>query len=700
MGLLLSGAYNRTENIIDQYARQPGQADFLYRSSHFVGEGAPQRAGFSAPSNVTLPYTNPEARDLQTGSDAAAYAKLYPGGVFNTAGRFDDSRVRIPALPSLTRQIVKNDRIGITGAYQWDVTDRTRLSIDGLYSRLLDANVTNGLADYLVLRNVDVRSAVDYSEYTTEFWQGSARLDHQFTDTLKMVAIYGKSKSSNNSQGLLVEFNRMDSPQNFVYDERGDGPMPLINFGFDVANPANWQVVKGFSAIRHLSRLVRNEFEGIKVDFDLELNDRFNLAFGGTIRRFGFFTSQAERNTDTLNPTLLEAGSNTAANSKIVEFGRGLDTPEGTAASFLVPDLNKFEQLLGFTCNCINKFGDWRLTTKRNGGSGSFGVSEKDTALYLQADFNTEIFGQPLRGNAGTRVAITDVTSNGTTQAGRPIVGKNKYTDWLPSLNLVYQPTRELYLRFGASEVIARPLLGNLSPTITSISVPSNGDNSGVSFTIGNPRLSPFRSTNYDASVEWYFTRFSLISLAAFTKNVSSFPQTVIFYAPLSELVDAETATAIRAQYTNTAQLAYIDANNPFNARQYRGAPGGYIRGIEANFRQNLTFLPGPLRNLGVLLNYTYVKSKLNYILDPGAAATATAAAIPQTTGTGPFIGVSPKAFNATVFYEVDGFRARVSVANRKGYVSQFPIAAGSCSPGLLTASSGRAFRVRARVSF
>jgi TonB-dependent receptor len=838
MGLLISGAYNRTYNVIDQYARQPGQSDFLYRSSQFVGEGVPQRAGFSAPSNVTLPYANPEARALQTGSDPAAYAKLYPGAPFNTPGRFDDSRVRIPALGALTNQIVRNNRLGLTGSYQWDVTDRTRLSIDGLYSRfrnvsennqissvglnrnntnatynnasgrispitaraaypglctpnagsaivpeqdcglaqygttpafatslnqagaqvpsvlgaaavqpgatnpananifssnrfnldpydyynnpnsvgyilasnnlafrgqligrpsvdVVDANVTNGLADYLVLRNVDFRSAVDYSAYTTEFYQGSARIDQQFGDRLKMVAIYGKSRSTNRSQGLLVEFNRMDSPGNFVYDEREGGAMPVLDFGFDVANPANWEVVKGFSAIRNFIRTVRNDYEGVKVDFDWEVNDRFNLAFGGTIRRFGFATSQAERNTDTLNPTLLEAGSTTAANSKVVQFGRGLDTPDGTVSSFLVPDLAKFDQLLGFTCNCINKFGDWRLTTKRNGGSANFGVSETDYAIYAQADFNTEIFGQPLRGNAGTRVAITDVVSNGTTQAGRPIEGTNRYTDFLPSLNLVYQPTREFYIRFGASEVMARPLLGNLSPTITSISVPSNGDNTGAGFTIGNPRLNPFRATNYDLSLEWYFTPSSLVSIAGFSKNVSSFPQTVIFSAPLSQLVDADTVSAIRAQYTNAAQLAYIDADNPFNARQFRDAPGGYIRGLEASFQQNFTFLPGFLRNFGVLVNYTYIKSKLNYILDPGvaevrnAAGVVTTAAVPQTLGSGPFIGVSPQAFNATLFYEVDRFRARVSIANRKGYVTQYPIAAGSCNPGLTTVGTG-----------
>ena len=143
----------------------------------------------------------------------------------------------------------------------------------------------------------------------------------------------------------------MDSPQNFVYDERGDGAMPLLNFGFDVADPSNWQVVKGFSAMRHYERYVSNTFKTIKGDFDWKVNDRFNLGFGGTMRRFGFATSQAERNTDTLNPTLLEAGSTTAANSKVVQFGQGLQVPQGTVPSFLVPDLDKFNSLLGFECN-------------------------------------------------------------------------------------------------------------------------------------------------------------------------------------------------------------------------------------------------------------------------------------------------------------------------------------------------------------
>ncbi|WP_188770298.1 TonB-dependent receptor [Novosphingobium endophyticum] len=827
MGLLISAAYSRSQNEIDQYRRLAGQPDYLYRGSTWAGNEQPPRAGFAAPTgtNFGSVITNPEAIAQLTGSDPAAYANLFPGAPFNTPGQFNDSTVRIPALASIEQQDVKNNRLGLTAAYQWQISDRTLLSIDGVYSRfrnksayhqvssvglnrnnthanyntagntltpsaaralypglcvpnagsdlvpaqdcgqelygttpafatalnssnqlvssvlgaaavvpggttpsnanifsvnpfnldpydyynnpnsvgyvptsnrlafrgsligrpavkVLESNVTNGLADYLVLSNVDFRSAMDQNTYTTKFRQGSIDLQHEFTDTFRMSALYGQSRSTNVSQGLLVEFNRMDSQGLFVYDERGGGSMPIIDFGFDAADPNNWEVVKGFSGIRHYQRAVKNTYNGGKVDFDWEVNDEFSIGFGVNVREFTFETSYFERNNDLLNPTLKEAGVTTESVSKLINFGQGLSVPEGTMSSFIVPDIDKFDELFGFTCNCVNQWGDWRLTNRRNGGRENFGVRERDTGVYLQFDWNTELFGRPFRGNAGTRVAFTDVRSEGNTTSGRPIVGTNKYTDWLPSMNLSFEPIDNLLVRFGASKVMARPLLGNLAPTITRISVPSNGDTTGASMTIGNPKLSPFRSTNLDASVEWYFAPGGLLSIAGFSKQISSFPQTVLFSAPLSQFADPEAIEAIRAQFTNANQLDYIDGNYEFTARQYRDAPGGWLRGFEISYQQDFDFLPGFLGNFGAQLNYTYIKSQMSYILDPGTET------IEQTTAKAPFLNVSPHALNGTLYYETKKFRARVSVAHRKGYATHYPIAGGSCAPGEVTSGA------------
>ena len=819
MGLLVSAAYSKSFNAIDQYARQAGQPDYLYRGTSWAGNENPPRAGFSAPTGTTFGsvITNPQAVAFQTGSDPTAYANLYPGAPYSTPGRFDDSIVRIPALATLQEQDVRYRRLGVTASYQWQISDRTRLTLDGLLSNfrnistnyqiqtvglnrnntnatyntagntlspntarglypglcvpnagsdivpaqdcgqqlygttpvfstalnsanqlvssvlgaaavvpggttpsnantysvnpynldpydyynnrgsvgyipssnrlafrgeligrpavdVLESHVSDGVADYLVLRNVDFRSAADQSAYTTKFRQGSFNLTQQFTDIFKGEFLFGRSRSKLFQQGLLVEFNRMDSPGSFVYDEREGGSMPIIDFGFDAADPNNWQTVKGFSAIRHFQRFVTNKYQTIRADFDWQANDRFNVAFGGARRRFTFETEQWERNNDLLNPTLLEAGVSAASVGKTISFGQGLDLPEGTATSFFVPTIQGFQQLFDFTCNCINKWGDWRITNLRNGGRENFGVKEVDTAFYLQLDWDLDLFGAPFRGNFGSRMVTTDVTSNGTTTAGRPILGKNTYTDWLPSVNLIYEPIRNMLFRFGMSKVMARPYLGNLSPSITAISIPNTGATTGATMTIGNPKLSPFYSTNKDFSAEWYFRKGSLISLALFDKKISSFPQTVVFSAPLSTFLDAASIEALKAQFTNQNQLNYIAGDYTVDARQFRDAPGGYIRGFEGNLQVELDFLPGFLSDFGVLLNYTYIKSKLNYIIDPGTNATASA----------PFLNVSPRALNGTLYYERGPFKGRVSVAHRKGYITNpFPLATGTCNPGV-----------------
>jgi hypothetical protein len=94
---------------------------------------------------------------------------------------------------------------------------------------VLDAHVSAaGNADYLVLRNVDWRSATDSSYFTTKFYQVSVNVQQEITEKLQADFLYGKSSSNNSNQGLLVEFNRMDSPESFVYDERAHGSMPAL----------------------------------------------------------------------------------------------------------------------------------------------------------------------------------------------------------------------------------------------------------------------------------------------------------------------------------------------------------------------------------------------------------------------------------------------------------------------------------------
>nr|WP_295110858.1 TonB-dependent receptor [uncultured Caulobacter sp.] len=552
--------------------------------------------------------------------------------------------------------------------------------------RLIDAALspTGANADYLKLGNVDLRSAADASFFTTYFRQSSLKLEHEFNDRLSMVAVYGKSSSNNKTQGLLADFIRLDSGQGVAgndyvtYDARGGGDMPVLNLGFDATQANAWDFVKGYSALRNYQRYTRNAYETMRVDFKYDLDNDTAVRFGVSQRKYGFSTSEYRRLTgETLNPSLKEAGSNVAAVSKVINWGAGLKVPEGTTTAFLAPDLQKMTDLFGFNCNCINKYGDWRLSYLAS-AANRYSVDEKDTSAYVQFDFNRQLFGRELRGNVGARYALTEVGSTGLTNSSRPIAGSNKYHDVLPSMNVSYELYDNLLLRFGAAKVMARPLLANLAPNVTSISVPTNGATVGGSLTVGNPKLDPFRATNLDLSLEWYFAPGALVSVAVFNKDISSFPQTLVSSATLGSIMDAEAIAALRAAQTNAQAVAYIDNNNPFDVRQFGNAPGGYIRGIEFNYQQNLTFLPWYFKNLGVQFNATHLESELEYIVNPANARLGT----PATTAKGPFTGASPDAFNFTVFYEVEKFSVRLSSAYRAKYRTQYPIATGTCEPG------------------
>ncbi len=557
-------------------------------------------------------------------------------------------------------------------------------------TRLLNAQVdATGAATLLEMTNTDWRSATDASYFTTTFQQASLGWSQDFSDAFKMDVLYGRSRSLNDNDGQLVEFNRMDNQGVTIWDARGGGSMPELSYGFDVANPASWSLVKGFSTLRHFVRRTDNKFETIKLDFDLDLGDGLALEFGFAKRKYDFATDAAQRlSNEAVNPTLQELGVPISQLGRVYQFGTGLDVPGATPTAFFAPNIEAFRQVIGFDCNCVNKYGDWTLSRLSN-PQNQFGVGESDSGGYLQLDWDTDLWGHRFNGNIGVREARTGVVANGFTTnvaatGPRPISEENKYTDTLPSMNASFELTPDILLRVGAAKVMARPLLGNLAPSITAISVPTAaGATSGGTMTIGNPFLSPFQATNYDFSVEWYFAEGGLLSLAVFSKDITNVPQTVVSDASLQSILDQDSIDGILQTQTNANSQAYITSGQAFNIRQFRDAPGGTIEGFEVGYQQDFTFLPGFLADTGIQANYTHIDSVLHYIVDPGSTVTPTRPVVIQD---GPWQGASPDAFNVTAYYEGDIFTARLSAAYRDEYITTYPISAGTCDPGFCDA--------------
>jgi TonB-dependent receptor len=219
---------------------------------------------------------------------------------------------------------------------------------------------------------------------------------------------------------------------------------------------------------------------------------------------------------------------------------------------------------------------------------------------------------------------------------------------------------QDVLIRFGAAKVMTRPGLGSLTPGGT---VSVSGNNRTVNS--GNPMLEPTRATTYDFAVEWYFAPESILSLALFRKEINSFVANDTVTQPFTGnalgLPDSVAVAACGATPGCSPGADWV-FNQPVNT------DGGDLDGFELSYQQPLTFLPGILSNLGVLANYTYVDSQIQY---------------PNGT-TNTLTNLSKVAYNGTLYYEDDRFSARVSGTYRDGYLTQVPGRNGNAIEGVV----------------
>lgn len=569
----------------------------------------------------------------------------------------------------------------------------------GFYNQLLGrpntvvraANVNAaGQADYLQLDRVDWRSSIDTQSGSTEFKQATLNLRQDLGERLTMDGTIGWSKSVFDATGYLAEVNAVDQ-NGYVFDERGGGKMPVFNPGFNVADPNAWTLVKGLSTIRVFKNQVINEYRVGRLNFAFEAVPEMTLRFGGTYKKFSYFADQQRRaqTIEALNPTLAEAKLNVTDLGQVYGFGQGLNVPAGTPTQFFAPDLGKFINAFGIDCNCVNKWGDFRVVPDgRQGG----GVEERDASGFFQVDYDLTLLGGPLRGNVGLRVANTKVSGTGNVGGadgitGIPVVARHEYWDWLPSTNINWEAQPGLLIRFAAAKVMSRPQLANLTPGTTAFSSTLAVNGSAPSLTVGNPYLSPFRATNLDLSIEKYFRNNGLIAVALFKKNLDSFPQQLAGEAPLSTVFEPAIYNQILASMTDPLLQAYTRAGGTWAVRQFKDAPGGTIKGIEVNVQTDFWFLPAPFDKMGITANYTHIDSSLSYLTGTTLSTTQAGGVgtARNTFADGPFLNTSPDAFNATLYYENSVWSLRVSGAYRKRYVNRFPLATGTCAVGTTT---------------
>lgn len=589
-----------------------------------------------------------------------------------SAGCIEVAEAFHPRIPRYGLVSHDRSRLGATASIQFEPSENTKISIDGLYSKFKEVrdeywgevllrseergiDVSNYTIDdnnNLIaadLDNVYIRTERYSRQSETEFYQLSGRLEQRFTDSFKVNLLGGFSKSKADIPvETTLAFDDRDGT-GYRYDY-SDMKYPQLSFGAGIEDPASFVLAE----FRDRPSFLTNKFKTAALDFEWELADRFKLLGGGFYRQFDFDTIGYRRDSTycaafTCAPgtTGLPVTSDLAELFRLGQAGQ----PAGNSNAWIVPDLDAGTALIDlYNRPAVLQQGEQRAVTEKTYGG------------WFMTEFETELLGMRVTGNAGVRYVKTDQSSSGFT-SGTFVTVDRTYDDWLPSFNVNLHPTDKIILRGAIAKVITRPTLGSLSPG-------GAVDQFNFRITSGNPFLDPYRATTFDLAAEWYFAPGAIASVALFAKDIESFPISTSLqgtYAssglPLSLLTPG-----------TPAYIAVVDGADPgrqFEFRTTGNGPGANLKGVELSLQLPFSAFSDALRNFGILGNATFVKSNVDYsiagplVYDP---VDNRLEAQPNGTYVQPLLGLSKRAWNATIYYDDGKFSVRTSAAWRSGY--------------------------------
>ncbi len=688
-GVLVSGAYSK-RNLYEE-----GFSTVRWDNGASSG-------GWCAPTGVT---NNPSNSTATTCGPAAQGVGRLTGtpdtiAAYNAASNAANFHPRLPRYGRLTHE---QERIGLTTSVQLKPREGTLLTLDVMYAKLdatrqedfleaisfsrtagqggkpqtsvVDtAYGPNGALLYGVYNGVDIRAESRFDKLTTTFTEPALSLEQDIGDTLKLKAKLGRADSKFRNPIQTTTTLDALNVNGYAIDFRDNDRLPKISYPFDPAQAGGAltlvgvpQVASGTqpstvantttSEIRIRPQGSDNRIDVANMDLTWDaIPDKLSVRGGIDYKKYGFSTYEFRRVNQ--NDTIFAPPAGTSVSSlttMLTGFGNGLSLPAGAITNWVIPNLNAIASAYDIYCNCLKSGpaggpGDFTLSSITNGNArgNNRSVTETDSGGFLMAEFTSQLGSIPLRGNVGARYVKTKQLALGyqANAGGTEVSVENSYDDWLPSLNLAATVAKDVIVRVAAAKVMARPQLGNLNP---GGSISTTGT---LSITAGNPLLKPFRAKTYDTSFEWYFQKNAFLGVGLFRKDIDTYIQSLRTNIPYKA-----TGLPMSLLPSNFTGDEVFQVTTPVNTQ------GGKLTGFEINYQQPFTFLPGIGKNFGTLLNYTQVKSKIAYLVSPTSA----------TTITDDLLNLSPKSWNATLYYDDGKFSARVSGSYRQAFLQRVP---------------------------
>jgi TonB-dependent receptor len=571
---------------------------------------------------------------------------------------------RYPDIQRVTYGEGVRSRPSVNGALQWRPAPGLEFYVEGLWqgfrNKLSDRELSAALWGGQQYTNIQFRpgtnliqSGTVVNPFRPEGFQGGTYNKTNTTQfavggswdsgPLKVSADLARTDSKFTGSTESVDYN-FAQPQtiDFVTNVPGSSGPTFSIRNFDPANPANYvyrgfyeenQVAKGDDWQARLDAEIKTGMQAIpKLQFGARYVDRTaDRQFGNRYSTFhgGTPISQVPLDYELSTPGF-----------------RG-DSNAPFPSQWLAPTYDSIRN----NVSQLRTFANYAAGPPPFDPLQHFHSTEKTIAGYAQANYS---FG-PVEGQLGIRLVNTKIGIVGTSSLFGPQVPVNatrEYTDWLPNLNMTAHLSDKLQLRLAATKTRSRPPFGNYNPSVSLNLSPQNCPDPTAAHTAnvcylngnaGNPDVQRLKATNYDASLEYYFSRTGFASIAAFRHNLKGFLETNIVIP------------------TTQVNGFFVRLSEPINSGK------GRIQGFEAQVQTffDWGFMPEWARRFGIQANVTNLDAKANFTY---AEPLGAGGAIVNSTVNRNLLGVSKWSYNLVGMYEGGGLSVRLAYNNRSPY--------------------------------
>jgi iron complex outermembrane receptor protein len=275
-----------------------------------------------------------------------------------------------------------------------------------------------------------------------------------------------------------------------------------------------------------------------------------------------------------------------------------------------------------------------------------YNAYEETLAGYVQANY---AFGDLVDGTVGVRVERTRERVQGPQPAQVADFNRtNEFTDYLPDVSARVHLGQKAQLRLSFTQTRTLPNFSDLNPNVSLGAPPSQGKGTPENpqgGSAGNPFLKPYTSDNYDASLEYYFSRTGFVSAAYFHRSLNGFIQRGTIDIP------------------NDPIYGYVRLGVPFNTGKGR-IDGGEVQGQAF---LDIPSLPKWVQGFGIQAALTFLDAKTQQFdptLNGGAGGLRYDRIVDQQNGTSSFL------YSVVGLYERGPFSARVTWNGRSSFLA------------------------------